>query len=41
VTDASTGDLTAIWIYLLAPVAGAAVGALAYQTVRGSARAPA
>ena len=30
------GDLHAIWIYLLAPVAGTAVGVLAYQFVRGS-----
>jgi glycerol uptake facilitator-like aquaporin len=29
------GDLHAIWIYLLAPVAGTAVGGLAYQFVRG------
>jgi glycerol uptake facilitator-like aquaporin len=30
-----SGDLDAIWIYLLAPVVGAALGALAYQLVRG------
>ena len=30
------GDLHAIWIYLLAPVAGTALGGLAYQFVRGS-----
>ena len=30
-----SGDLHALWIYLLAPLAGAAVGALAYQLVRG------
>jgi len=30
-----SGELTDIWIYLAAPVAGAAVGALAYQLVRG------
>jgi MIP family channel proteins len=30
-----SGDLHALWIYLLAPLAGAAVGALAYQFVRG------
>ena len=29
------GDLHAIWIYLLAPVVGAALGGLAYQFVRG------
>ena len=30
-----SGDLHALWIYLLAPLAGGAVGALAYQLVRG------
>jgi MIP family channel proteins len=30
-----TGDLHAIWVYLLAPVAGTTVGGLAYQFVRG------
>lgn len=30
-----SGDLHAIWIYLVAPVFGAASGALAYQFVRG------
>ena len=30
-----SGDLHALWIYLLAPLAGAAVGGLAYQLVRG------
>src|SRR6185295_10120452 len=30
-----SGDLHDLWIYLLAPVAGAALGALAYQLVRG------
>jgi aquaporin NIP len=29
------GDLNAIWVYLLAPALGAAVGGLAYQFVRG------
>jgi aquaporin NIP len=29
------GDLRAIWVYLLAPILGAAVGALAYAFVRG------
>jgi aquaporin NIP len=29
------GDLHAIWVYLLAPVVGTAVGGLAYQFVRG------
>ena len=31
-----SGDLHALWIYLLAPVVGATVGAVAYQFVRGS-----
>jgi len=30
-----TGDLHAIWIYLLAPLVGTAAGGLAYQFVRG------
>ena len=30
-----SGDLHALWIYLVAPIAGAAVGAVAYQFVRG------
>ena len=30
-----SGDLHAIWIYLTAPVVGAAVGGIAYQFVRG------
>ena len=29
------GDLHAIWVYLLAPILGAAVAALAYAFVRG------
>jgi len=31
-----SGDLHALWIYLLAPIAGATIGAVAYQFVRGS-----
>jgi aquaporin NIP len=31
------GELDALWIYLVAPLAGAALGALAYQLVRGEA----
>ena len=31
------GDLTSVWVYLLAPFAGAVAGALAYQFVRGEA----
>jgi aquaporin NIP len=30
-----SGTLTSLWIYLAAPLAGAALGALAYQAVRG------
>ena len=29
-----TGDLHAIWIYLVAPVVGAILAALAYQAIR-------
>ncbi|HEY2789169.1 MAG TPA: MIP family channel protein [Gaiellales bacterium] len=35
-----SGDLTAIWIYVAAPAAGAAVGALTYQYLRGSRETP-
>jgi aquaporin NIP len=31
-----SGELHDLWIYLLAPVAGAALGAIAYQIVRGT-----
>jgi aquaporin NIP len=30
-----SGDLHALWLYIVAPIAGAAAGALAYQFVRG------
>jgi hypothetical protein len=30
-----SGHLQALWLYLVAPPAGAALGALAYQFVRG------
>jgi aquaporin NIP len=30
-----SGDLDALWIYILAPVIGASLGAIAYQLVRG------
>ena len=30
-----TGDLTAIWVYLLAPAVGASIAALAYTFIRG------
>ena len=33
-----SGDLRALWIYLVAPIVGATVGAVAYQFVRGSTR---
>ena len=36
-----SGDLHALWIYLSAPFLGAAVGALAYQFVRGEETRPA
>ena len=32
----ASGEWTDIWIYLVGPVVGATVGALAYQLVRGS-----
>jgi MIP family channel proteins len=32
-----SGDLHALWLYILAPLAGASLGALAYQLVRGEA----
>jgi aquaporin NIP len=34
----AAGEWTDFWIYLLAPIAGAGVGALAYQLVRGDPR---
>jgi len=36
-----SGDLHAIWVYLIAPVAGATLGGLAYQFVRGEHSRPA
>jgi aquaporin NIP len=35
-----SGDLHAIWIYLLAPLVGAAIGGIAYQFVRGESTRP-
>jgi len=32
-----SGDLHALWLYLLAPLAGATVGGIAYQFIRGEA----
>ena len=34
----AAGEWSDFWIYILAPICGAAVGALAYQLVRGDAR---
>ncbi len=36
-----SGDLHALWLYLLAPLLGAALGAVAYQFVRGEQTSPA
>ena len=36
-----TGDLHALWIYLVAPPVGAAAGALVYQLIRGESPRPA
>jgi MIP family channel proteins len=36
-----SGDLHALWLYLTAPLAGAALGALSYQYVRGEQTRPA
>jgi aquaporin NIP len=36
-----SGDLHAVWVYVLAPVVGASVGGLAYQFVRGEHPRPA
>jgi MIP family channel proteins len=36
-----SGDLSALWIYLTAPILGAALGALAYQLLRGDEPSPA
>jgi aquaporin NIP len=30
-----SGDLRALWVYILSPIAGASLGGLAYQFVRG------
>jgi aquaporin NIP len=35
-----SGDLHAIWVYILAPVVGTSVGALLYQFVRGETERP-
>lgn len=36
-----SGDLHALWLYIVAPIIGASVGALAYQFVRGEQTRPA
>jgi len=36
-----SGDLHAIWVYLLAPIVGASIGGIAYQFVRGEQTRPA
>src|SRR5690348_9348121 len=36
-----SGDLHAFWLYILAPLAGASIGGLAYQFVRGEQTRPA
>ncbi len=35
-----SGDLHALWLYILAPLAGAALGALIYQLIRGEPNQP-
>jgi aquaporin NIP len=32
-----SGDLHALWVYILAPIVGSSLGGLAYQFVRGEA----
>jgi aquaporin Z len=36
-----SGDLHALWLYLVAPVVGTSIGSLAYQFVRGERVEPA
>ncbi len=36
-----SGDLHAVWLYILAPIAGAALGAVVYQFVRSEPTQPA
>jgi hypothetical protein len=37
---AAAGDLRALWLYIVAPLAGAALGALIYQFIRGEVMQP-
>jgi MIP family channel proteins len=37
----ASGNFHALWLYIVAPVAGASIGALAYQFVRGESTGPA
>jgi aquaporin NIP len=37
----ASGQWTDLWIYIVGPLAGAALGAAAYQLVRGDAPSPA
>ena len=36
-----SGDLHALWLYIVAPIVGASPGALVYQVVRGEQTRPA
>jgi aquaporin Z len=35
-----SGDLHALWLYIVAPIIGAALGALAYQFIRSEDTSP-
>jgi glycerol uptake facilitator-like aquaporin len=37
----AAGELNALWIYIVAPLLGAAIGAIGYQLVRGEPTSPA
>jgi aquaporin NIP len=36
-----SGDLRALWLYIVAPILGASLGALTYQLIRGEQTPPA